>query len=107
MTYCGPLAAASVEATVWTHVDAVVPLMCLTRDERQIQYGIVLPGPDVDDGVPVVKGGNLLTGVLTVDGLANTTREIEAGYARSRLRTNSVVFAIRGAISASPLCRLK
>jgi type I restriction enzyme S subunit len=33
-------------------------------------------------------------------GLARTTREIEAGFARSRLRQNDIVFAIRGAVGA-------
>jgi type I restriction enzyme S subunit len=95
--------AASVESAVWEGVDSVAPLMRLTQDERQIQYGIVLPGPDVDDGVPIVKGGDLVTGVLRAEGLAKTTREIEAGYARSRLRANDLVFAIRGAVGACAL----
>lgn len=95
--------AASVESAIWEGVDSVAPLMRLTQDERQIQYGIVLPGPDVDDGVPIVKGGNLVTGVLRAEGLAKTTREIEAGYARSRLRANDLVFAIRGAVGACAL----
>jgi type I restriction enzyme S subunit len=94
---------ASTEAVVWGRVDATAPLMRLTLDERQIQYGIVLPGPDVEDGVPIVKGGNLLSGVLTADGLAKTTRELEAGYARSRLRANDIAFAIRGAVGACAL----
>lgn len=90
----------SVELLIWSGADEVIPLMRLTLDERQIQYGIVLPGPDVDDGVPIVKGGDLLTGTLRAEGLAKTTREIEAGYGRSRLRANDVLFAIRGAVGA-------
>ena len=33
-------------------------LMHLTDQAHQIMYGIVLPGPDVPDGVPIVKGGS-------------------------------------------------
>lgn len=95
--------ATSIESIVWGHVNTVAPLMRLTQDERQIQYGIVLPGPNVDDGVPIVKGGNLLTGVLMAEGLAKTTPEIEAGYTRSRLRANDIAFAIRGAVGACAL----
>src|ERR1043166_3504070 len=55
----------------------------LTPPRRRIMYGIVLPGPNVDDGVPIVKGGDILPGRLRLDQLNRTTREIEAGYVRS------------------------
>jgi type I restriction enzyme S subunit len=90
----------TVERVIWSGAGALVPLMRLTPDDRQIQYGIVLPGPDVPDGVPIVKGGDIVTGELGPSDLAKTTREIEAGYARSRLRTDDIVFAIRGAVGA-------
>jgi type I restriction enzyme S subunit len=92
--------AAEIEATIWSGGEPLVPLMHLTPGDRQIQYGIVLPGPDVPDGVPIVKGGNIVTGRLQAGGLARTTEEIEAGFARSRLRRNDIVFAIRGAVGA-------
>ena len=47
----------------------VLPLMRLTPDDRQIMYGIVLPGPDVDDGVPIVKGGDVSPGRLNLQSL--------------------------------------
>jgi type I restriction enzyme S subunit len=76
------------------------PLMRLTPDHRPIMYGIVLPGPNVDDGVPIVKGGDVAPGRLRLDLLNRTTREIEAPYARSRLRCGDIVYAIRGSIGA-------
>jgi len=39
----------------WT----VTPLKWLTDPKRPIMYGIVLPGPDVGEGVPILKGGNV------------------------------------------------
>jgi type I restriction enzyme S subunit len=92
--------AAKIEATIWSGDEPAMPLMHLTPGDRQIQYGIVLPGPDVPDGVPIVKGGNIVTGRLQAGGLARTTEEIETGFARSRLRRNDIVFAIRGAVGA-------
>src|SRR5207249_4891573 len=56
----------------------------LTPSDRRIMYGIVLPGPNVDDGVPIVKGGDVSPDRLRLDRLNRTTREIEAGYIRSR-----------------------
>ncbi|MET9472516.1 restriction endonuclease subunit S [Streptomyces sp. NPDC002922] len=74
------------------------PLMHLTDPLRQIMYGIVLPGPNVADGVPIVKGGDVAANRLSLQSLNRTTREIEAGYARSRLKGGDLVIAIRGSV---------
>ena len=73
----------------------------LTPDDRQIMYGIVLPGPDVDEGVPIVKGGNCEPGRLRLEFMSRTTCEIESRYVRSRLRVGDIVYAIRGSIGSA------
>jgi type I restriction enzyme S subunit len=70
----------------------------LTPSDRRIMYGIVLPGPNVDDGVPIVKGGDVSPERLHLGLLNRTTREIESAYVRSRLRGGDLVYAIRGSI---------
>ena len=70
----------------------------LTPSGRRIMYGIVLPGPNVDEGVPIVKGGDVSVDRLRLDRLNRTTFEIESGYVRSRLRGGDLVYAIRGSI---------
>lgn len=70
----------------------------LTPSDRRIMYGIVLPGPNVADGVPIVKGGDVSPERLRADRLSRTAAELEAGYARSRLRGGDLVYAIRGSI---------
>jgi type I restriction enzyme S subunit len=75
----------------------------LTPDDRRIMYGIVLPGPNVDDGVFIVKGGNCEPGRLKPEFLARTTYEIESGYARSRLKAGDIVYAIRGSMGAAEI----
>jgi type I restriction enzyme S subunit len=70
----------------------------LTPSGRRIMYGIVLPGPNVEDGVPIVKGGDVSAHRLRLDRLNRTTFEIESGYIRSRLRRGDLVYAIRGSI---------
>jgi len=75
----------------------------LVPDQRQIMYGIVLPGPHVDDGIPIVKGGNCEPGRLRLEMMSRTSREIEAGYERSRLREEDIVYAIRGSIGAAEI----
>jgi type I restriction enzyme S subunit len=66
-------------------------------------YGIVLPGPDVEDGVYIVKGGNCEDGKLTKQYLSKTARDIERRYERSRLRENDIVYSIRGSIGSAQL----
>lgn len=78
----------------WT----VSPLMWLTDQSRPIMYGIVLPGPHVDEGVPIVKGGDVKKHKLRLELLNRTTFEIEATYARARLKPFDIVYSIRGSI---------
>jgi type I restriction enzyme S subunit len=70
----------------------------LTPSGRAIMYGIVLPGPNVEDGVPIVKGGDVSPERLRLDRLNRTTFDIESAYARSRLKGRDLVYAIRGSI---------
>lgn len=84
------------------HWDAI-RLMYRTEFGHQIMYGIVLPGPHFEGGVPVVKGGDVTPDRLKRDLLRCTDPEIEAGYERSRLRGGDLVFAIRGSIGACEL----
>lgn len=77
---------------------SIAPLMWLTQPDRPIMYGIVLPGPDVSDGIPILKGGNVKPAKLNLECMARTTPEIEAPYARARLRYGDLVYSIRGSI---------
>jgi type I restriction enzyme, S subunit len=75
----------------------------VTNPKRPVMYGIVLPGPNVDEGVFIVKGGNCEPGRLRADRLSKTTFEIESRYTRSRLAGQDIVIAIRGGVGASEL----
>lgn len=81
----------------------VVPLMRLTEPGRNIMYGIVLPGPNVEDGVPIVKGGDVRPHRLRLELLNRTTYEIESPFARARLKPNDIVYSIRGTIGDAEL----
>jgi type I restriction enzyme, S subunit len=73
-------------------------LMHLTPPDRKIMYGIVLPGPDFDGGVPIIKGGDVKPGRLALDKLCRTDPKIEAKYERSRVACGDIVYSIRGGI---------
>lgn len=75
-----------------------VQLKYLTDPKRPIMYGIVLPGPNMEEGPVIVKGGDVKPGRLHPDRLCRTTHEIEASYVRSRLKSGDLVISIRGGI---------
>src|SRR5690554_4356598 len=81
----------------------VKSLMHLTPPDRKIMYGIVLPGPDFDGGVPIIKGGDVKPGRLSLDKLCRTDPKIEAKYERSRVECGDVVYSIRGGIGDAEL----
>lgn len=74
------------------------PLQTLTDPRRPIQYGIVLPGPDFEGGVPIIKGGDIGSGRLGRLELNRTDPEIERAYVRSRVHPGDLVIAIRGSV---------
>jgi type I restriction enzyme S subunit len=76
----------------------VTQLHRLVDSQRAIMYGIVLPGPDVGSGVPLLKGGNVRPQRMNIHSVAYTTKEIEAPFARARLEEGDLVYSIRGTI---------
>ncbi|MCB1054101.1 MAG: restriction endonuclease subunit S [Acidobacteria bacterium] len=70
---------------------------------RQVMYGIVLPGPHFEGGVPIVKAGNCVPGGLRLSKLRRTDPKIEEGYVRSRLMPDDIVFSIRGSYGSAAI----
>lgn len=63
-------------------------------------YGILLPGPRLDEGVPYIGAGDVRPDRLSLTHLPRTTPEIAAEYPRSRMRPGELVYAIRGSFGA-------
>ena len=76
------------------------PLHVCVQPERPIMYGIVLPGPPAQEGVLLVKGGNVERGALRPQDLVRTTAEIESRFARARLNGGDLLMTIRGSYGA-------
>ncbi len=89
---------AALEALLVAPFSSGEALVRLTDPSRPIQYGIVLPGPDVEGGVPIIKGGDVASHRLRLDLLKRTTHEIDAQYSRSRVKAGDLVIAIRGSV---------
>lgn len=73
----------------------------LVPDNRRIMYGIVLPGPHFEGGVPIVKARNCVPGGLVKENMQRTSPEIERRYVRSRLLPGDIVFSIRGSYGSA------
>jgi len=74
----------------------VVELNQVNHPERPICYGILMPGPDTPGGVPYVKVRDIKNDSISIDSLNRTSIEIEAKYARARLKSGDVLISIRG-----------
>ena len=74
------------------------PLIELVLGERPITYGILKPGPDIEDGVPYVRVLDIKQSRLHVEQLRKTTREIANQYRRSTLCPGDILVTIRGTV---------
>jgi type I restriction enzyme, S subunit len=59
-----------------------------------ITYGIVLPGPEISEGVPYVRQQDIANGTVLLDKLRHTSSEIASRHARSRLQAGDVLLCI-------------
>jgi type I restriction enzyme S subunit len=73
-----------------------MPLMNLTDPYRPIVYGIVQAGPDLPEGVPYIKTGDLSD--LRPESLSRTAPEIDEQYSRARVKPGDLVVAMRASI---------
>jgi type I restriction enzyme S subunit len=71
-------------------------LIELIDPDRPITYGILMPGDDIEGGVPYVRVVDMKDGVVLVDQVRRTTPEIAQQYKRSSLRAGDVLMSIRG-----------
>jgi type I restriction enzyme S subunit len=70
----------------------------LVREDDTINYGVVQPGDDLDEGVPLVRVGDLLGGKISHASLKRIAPAIEAAYKRSRLRGDEILVSCVGSI---------
>ena len=68
-----------------------------------ISYGIVQPGEDVMDGIPIVRPIDLIDTYVRVYGLKKTKEEISKAYKRTILRGDELLLCVRGTTGLSAL----
>ncbi len=68
----------------------------IVSSDCSLSYGIVQPGDDVIDGIPVVRPVDLIGIYVSKGGLKKTTKEISNSYKRTILKGNELLFCVRG-----------
>jgi type I restriction enzyme S subunit len=72
------------------------PLAAFTQHD--ITYGIVQAGPNIENGVPYIRTGDMADDSLVRSELLCTSRAIADSYKRSEVRTGEIVCAIRATV---------
>lgn len=66
------------------------------KNDSPICYGILMPGANHDNGIPVIKVRDIIRGRIFQDNILLTDPKIDKQYERSRLRQGDVLITIRG-----------
>ncbi len=91
------------DPTVNSHRWPTKALADLVRTDDTINYGVVQPGDDIDDGVPLIRVGDLLDGSVNHRLLKRIDPTIEEKHKRSRLRGDEILVSCVGSIGVIAL----
>ena len=72
-----------------------------------VTYGIVQAGPEFPGGVPYIRTGDIVDGVIRVDGLRRTDPSIAKKFDRSKVRTGEIVMSIRATVGTTAVVPAK
>ena len=75
----------------------------LVRRDDSINYGVVQPGDALDEGVPLVRVGDVVDENFDPAALKRIDAAIEQGYKRSRLRGDEILVTCVGSIGVVAL----
>jgi type I restriction enzyme S subunit len=67
-------------------------------EERGVSYGIVQPGSETTNGVPIVRVNNIREGRIDTTDILKVKADIEAKFQRSRLRGGEVLLTLVGTL---------
>ena len=76
----------------------VTQLKKLIHPDRQITYGIVVPGPNIHNGVPIIRAQDYSRGWVDLEDLYRVSAEIDKSYKRSRVVADDILLTIVGSV---------
>ena len=74
----------------------ISPLENIVADNCTISYGIVQPGEEVEDGIPVVRPVDMVNSIVYKKGLKVIDKSISDSYKRTLLEGGELLFCVRG-----------
>ena len=74
-----------------------------TLTNRKIGYGIVQPGNSVNNGVPVIKVNNIISGLHNIEDLETTSIENDRKYSRTKLLGGELIISVVGTIGRTAI----
>lgn len=74
------------------------PLAEVVAEGSRISYGVLVPGPDVEGGVPFVRVQDLTLDAPAFLPAKRISHEIEATYSRTRLKGGEILLGVVGSI---------
>lgn len=83
------------------------PLAKLIRENDRINYGVVQPGDETSNGVPMIRVGDLVNGRVEHGAIKRIAREIDARYDRSRLVGDEILLSCVGSAGVVALATQK
>jgi type I restriction enzyme, S subunit len=86
------------DPTTNSHNWPSIPLSRLVRDGDSINYGVIQPGNHFDQGVPLIRIGDLIGGRVDKTSIKRISPDIEGKYRRSRIRGYEVLVSCVGSI---------
>lgn len=76
----------------------LLTLRDIVAPDRPVTYGILKPGPELEDGVPYVRVADYPDDKLDLAGIRYTSLEIDSQFKRSKLREGDILLSIRGTV---------
>ncbi|MFE2024450.1 restriction endonuclease subunit S [Streptomyces hygroscopicus] len=73
-------------------------LETLVAEGDRINYGVVQPGRHVEDGIPLIRSGDLGRFGVDRSSLMRISPDVESSYSRSRIKGNEILVGCVGAI---------
>lgn len=71
-------------------------LIDIVSEDCSISYGIVQPGDDTPNGIPVVRPVDMTDNIVFNKGLKRTTKENSDAYSRTILKGGEILVCVRG-----------
>lgn len=68
----------------------------LIANGSAITYGVVQPGPEVEGGVPFIRGGDIFGGKIAVQNLRTISEDVSRTYQRTLLEGGEILMSLVG-----------